>query len=185
MTNHLILLCGKSGVGKSSIESVLWKLGYITTVSYTDRQPRQSEINGIDYNFVSSEEFESMINNGEMLEYTARYGNLYGTAKSSIDLSKGDHVIAVDPTGYFKLKECFNDSAVGIYIYIEDHERLIRLLSRDENVEKSLKRYFADNETFKEAEGKIAYKVHNIDIKTSANTINNFIMRSIRLREDQ
>lgn len=183
MENKIICLCGKSGVGKSSVEEVLQKLGYLSVVSYTSRLPRHGEIPGIDYNFITKDTFEKMIANKEILEYTERYGNLYGTGINSIDLSKGDYVCTVDPKGYFNLKNYFGNDVVGIYLYINDHERMCRLLNREKDVKKANERFYQDNEVFDNAEKQIFYKVPNIDVKTSAITINELIMKSIRMKE--
>lgn len=180
----LICLVGKSGVGKSCIEEMLWKLNYKKVVSYTSRAIRAGEINTVDYNFVTKEQFLEFIESGEVIEHTERYGNYYGIGQHCIDLSKGDYVCTVDPKGYFSLKEHFGDDVVGIYIYIDDHERLVRLLNREKDVEKANFRFNTDNEVFERAEKQMLYRVPNVDVKTSANTIDTLIMRQIRARRD-
>ncbi len=73
----LIVLSGPSGVGKDSVLKLILKgrSDLKLSISYTTRLPRQGEINGVDYHFVSKEEFEKLINNGEMLEYATYCGN--------------------------------------------------------------------------------------------------------------
>lgn len=184
MNGKLILLIGKSGVGKSSIEEILWKLNYNRVISYTTRIPRNGEIEGVDYINISNEEFIEKINNNEILEFTERYGNYYGIGINSIDLSKGDFVCSVDPEGYYNLKKHFGDAVVAIYLYIDDYERMIRLLNREKDVQKASDRFYSDNKVFDDAEKDILYKVPNIDVKSTAITINTLIIKSIRVNDN-
>ena len=78
----LIVLSGPSGSGKSTvIKKLMEKRGNIHfSVSYTTREPRVGEVDGVSYNFVAREEFERMIDNNEFLEYAEYSGNYYGTS---------------------------------------------------------------------------------------------------------
>ena len=78
---QMIVLSGPSGVGKSTVIAELMSLRPMYfSVSYTTRQPRVGELDGVNYNFVSREEFERMIEAGELLEHTQYQGNYYGTS---------------------------------------------------------------------------------------------------------
>jgi guanylate kinase len=94
---NLIIVSGPSGAGKSAISAgVLEQLPRLRfSVSYTTRTPRGGEQNGVHYHFVSREEFDSLVRNGEMLEWAEVYGNFYGTSKKMIDeaLTAGDDVL--------------------------------------------------------------------------------------------
>ena len=94
----LIILSGPSGVGKGSIRRRLFmeedlKLAY--SISMTTREPRMNEIDGVDYFFVSKEEFEQSINAGELIEYSEFVGNFYGTPKTYVErlLNEGKNVL--------------------------------------------------------------------------------------------
>lgn len=81
----MIVLYGKSGTGKSTIEKILKeKYGLSKCVSYTTRKMREGEVNGVDYHFVNKERFDILLLNGDMLEYTMFDNNYYGVAKSDI-----------------------------------------------------------------------------------------------------
>ena len=84
----LIVLSGPSGVGKGTIRKQVFKdesLNLAYSISMTTRQPRNQEVDGVDYFFVSKEKFEDMIKNDESLEYTYFVGNYYGTPRGYVD----------------------------------------------------------------------------------------------------
>lgn len=82
----LLVLSGPGGVGKSTVAKKLREVGdFWVSVSYTTRQPRVNELDGRDYNFVSHEVFQTMINNGEFLEWAEFAGNRYGTTQDKVE----------------------------------------------------------------------------------------------------
>jgi guanylate kinase len=82
----LIVLSGPGGVGKSTVAKKLREVGdFWVSVSYTTREPRVNEKDGRDYNFVSHEVFQTMINNGEFLEWAEFAGNRYGTTQDKVE----------------------------------------------------------------------------------------------------
>lgn len=94
---NLIIVSGPSGAGKSAISAgVLQQVpGLRFSVSYTTRPPRGSEQHGIDYRFVTRDEFDGLIQIGELLEWAEVYGNLYGTSRKFIEevLAGGEDVL--------------------------------------------------------------------------------------------
>lgn len=116
----LVLFSGPSGVGKDTVlEVVLAKdTSLQKSISLTTRGIRENEIDGKDYYFISVEDFEKMIENGEVLEF-ARYGqNLYGTPKAPVDkwLDEGKTVILkIEVQGAQNIKKMYPDS-VGIFV---------------------------------------------------------------------
>ena len=82
----VIILVGESASGKSTIEKILAnKYGYKKTVSYTTRPPREEEINGVDYHFITEKDFIDKQFNNELVEYTTFNGWFYGSPISSLD----------------------------------------------------------------------------------------------------
>lgn len=81
-----IIMSGPSGAGKSTVCHILLKEDQNLTfsVSCTTRQPRAGEQDGVDYHFLSREEFEKRIAEGDLLEYAEVHGNYYGTLKSAV-----------------------------------------------------------------------------------------------------
>lgn len=95
---HIILIAGPSGVGKGTIRKKLTddkslNLGF--SVSYTTREPRPNEIDGVDYFFVSKEKFINMLNNDGFLEHAYFVNNYYGTSKEYVDnlIKQGKNVV--------------------------------------------------------------------------------------------
>ena len=116
----LVILSGPAGSGKDTVIAELFKsdIDITKSVSMTTRKPRDSEIDGIDYMFVSEEDFLDAVENGELLEY-ARYGvNYYGTPKGPVDkwLEDGHIVILkIDVQGAGNIKKMYPE-AVSIFI---------------------------------------------------------------------
>jgi len=79
---NLIIVSGPSGAGKSAISAGVLELlpGLRFSVSYTTRPPRGRERDGVDYHFVTRQEFDRLVESGELLEWAEVYGNLYGTS---------------------------------------------------------------------------------------------------------
>ena len=92
----MIILSSPSGAGKTTLTKLLSKNNnYSISVSHTTRKPRVNEVDSKDYYFVSENEFKSLINKNEFLEYAKVFNNYYGTSKSPVinSLDKGDSVV--------------------------------------------------------------------------------------------
>ena len=83
----LVILSGVAGAGKDTIKKELIKRmeNVESLPSYTDRAPRANDVPGVTYNFVSTEEFERMIKDGELYEYSAHHDHYYGTSKKLLN----------------------------------------------------------------------------------------------------
>lgn len=94
---HLIIVSGPSGVGKGSIcDRLVEKRDDVeVSISATTRSPRNGEVDGVNYYFVTEAEFRNMIESGELIEYSHHFGNYYGTPKGKLDemLDNGKTVI--------------------------------------------------------------------------------------------
>ena len=117
---NLIVISGPSGAGKGTIcKSLLQQHPEIHySISATTRQPREGEVNGVNYWFLSKEQFRSMIDRDELLEWAEVYGNYYGTPRAYVNevLGKGqDVVLEIDIQGAMKVKSKFPE---GTFIFI-------------------------------------------------------------------
>ena len=131
---QLIVLSGPSGVGKSTViaELLSQRDNIYFSVSYTTRQPRVGEQNGVNYNFVAREEFERMIRDNEFLEYAQYVDNYYGTSLKIIEekLQAGvDVLLDIEVQGAAKVRERCPD-ALFIFIIPPSFEELSRRLHR-------------------------------------------------------
>ncbi|MBK0041549.1 guanylate kinase [Leuconostoc falkenbergense] len=117
----LIVLSGPSGVGKGTVRKAIFEedgIDFQYSISATTRSPRKGEVDGEDYFFVTREQFEERINNGDMLEYAQYVNNYYGTPKSFIDqtLASGrDVFLEIDVQGALQVKSKMPE---GIYIFL-------------------------------------------------------------------
>lgn len=122
MAGKLIIFSAPSGSGKSTIINHLLKQGLNLrfSISATSRAPRGTEQNGIEYYFLSPDEFRRRIAAGEFLEYEEVYTDkFYGTLKSEVEriLSEGDNVIFdVDVVGGCNIKKQYGDQALSIFV---------------------------------------------------------------------
>ena len=82
----MFVLSSPSGVGKTTITKKLAQnnKNFVISISYTTRKPRPNEINGVDYNFVTNEEFNSLIKKKSFFEYANIFDNCYGTLKKPV-----------------------------------------------------------------------------------------------------
>lgn len=120
----LIIISAPSGTGKSTIISWLMKehkeLSLAYSISCTSRPPRGAEQDGVDYFFLTPEEFRHRIENNEFLEYEEVYTDrFYGTLKSQVDnqLEAGQNVVFdVDVKGGVNIKKFYGDQALSLFI---------------------------------------------------------------------
>jgi guanylate kinase len=120
----LIIISAPSGTGKSTIISWLMKeheeLNLAYSISCTSRKPRGAEKDGVDYFFLTPEEFRKRIENDEFLEYEEVYTDrFYGTLKSQVEnqLEAGQNVVFdVDVKGGVNIKKHYGDKALSIFI---------------------------------------------------------------------
>ncbi len=178
-----IVISGPSGVGKGTIcNRLLNELNAWYSVSTTTRAPRDGEINGVNYFFVTKEEFENKIKEGEFLEYNIYNGNYYGTSKEIVvdKINEGINVFSeIDVNGAHNIKKVFPD-ALLIYIAPPSIEVLKeRLISRGtESIEKINQRLEIAEKELKEVDF-YDYVVINDDLDKATDEVRNIITKEI------
>jgi len=133
----ILLLSGPSGCGKSSLLKEVYKVidNYYFSISTTTREPRIGEQDGVDYYFVSKEEFKKDIDNGDFLEWAEVHGNYYGTSLKPINQALEESklvIFDIDVQGFEQVIQKLKDITTTVFITtptIDELEK--RLYNRD------------------------------------------------------
>ncbi|MCD7731153.1 MAG: guanylate kinase [Oscillospiraceae bacterium] len=135
----LFIVSAPSGCGKGTILAEILKSGNIYySISATTRSPRPGEVNGVNYHFISKEEFEELIENNGVLEYASYCDNYYGTPRKPVEdmLNEGKHVILeIEVQGALKVMQKCPD-AVSVFILppsMKELERRLRKRGTEDN----------------------------------------------------
>lgn len=138
----LVILSGVSGAGKDTIKKELIKRmdNVITLPSFTSRAIREGEEEGVQYHFISKEEFEDKIRKGDFYEYDLHHGNYYGTSRELMNekLSKGKIIVKdIEVNGTENLLKLLkNDTRiVTIFLRVGKEELKRRLIERGDNIQ--------------------------------------------------
>ena len=171
MKGKLIIVSGPSGSGKSTVTKIVKdKLNIPLSISATTRNPRDGEIDGKDYFFLSEEEFKNKIANDEFYEYAEVHGNYYGTLKKTVEenLDKGLNVILeIDVQGALIAKEKKKD-AVLVFFRTKDMDILEkRLRDRKTDSEEVIQTRLKNAETELKYEDKYNYTIINENLDDS------------------
>jgi len=142
----ILIVSGPSGCGKSTLLREVYKNipNYFSSISTTTREKRETEEDGIDYFFVSKEEFEKDIEAGNFLEWAKVHGNYYGTKLKPIveALNEGRLVIFdIDVQGHKILREKFDSLITSVFVTTPTLQILEqRLVSRDTDSQEMVER---------------------------------------------
>ncbi len=141
MRGKCLIFSAPSGSGKSTIVQWLLKhpeLKMVFSISATSRAPRGTEQNGVEYFFLTADEFRDRIAKGDFLEYEEVYsGCFYGTLKEQVEkrLNEGMNVVFdVDVVGGCNIKKCYGDEALSMFIQppsVEELERRLKTRGTD------------------------------------------------------
>ena len=161
----MIVLVGESASGKTSIEKYLVdNYDYKKVVSYTTRQPRSGEIDGVDYHFIDTEKFLKLKVEGFFAE-TAIYNNwYYGTAKEDCT---DDKIAVLTPHGLRQISKINDINVISFYISVPRRDRLIKILQRGDSIEESYRRNLSDVGQFDGIEDEVDYIINNDGYKMS------------------
>ncbi|MBN7574786.1 guanylate kinase [Clostridium beijerinckii] len=143
----LIVISGPSGAGKGTICKRFMEKNkdVMLSVSATTRSPRAGEVEGINYFFMSKEQFVEKIESNDFLEYAEVYDNYYGTPKSNVEemLQNGkDVILEIDIQGALKVKE---NTREGVFVFIlppSMEELKQRIINRGSETQESLMKRF-------------------------------------------
>ncbi|MCQ3034846.1 MAG: guanylate kinase [Bacilli bacterium] len=179
----LIILSGPSGVGKGTLRQEIINdksLNLFYSVSMTTRAKRPGETEGIDYYYVSKEEFQRNIDNGNLLEWAEFVGNRYGTPKDRIDaqLALGKNVLLeIETKGAQQvLDKCAGPNLVSIFVIPPSLDELeARIRGRGTESDEVIKERIEKARVEMHKQKLYQYKVVNDDLKRAANEIASII----------
>jgi len=143
--SNVYIISAPSGSGKSTLVDKVRKIvpDIDFSISYTTRQPRGNERNGVEYFFVARHDFDEMIRRGDFLEYAEVFGNCYGTAKCFLEQAwqnGRDLLLDIDVQGAAQIKRKLPE-AVSIFILPPDRKTLeARLRNRSLDMEEVIQR---------------------------------------------
>lgn len=142
----MIILVGPSASGKSEIcKTLCFKFNFNKFITTTTRCIRVNEINGVDYHFISKDEFLKKIKENKFIEYVEYNGNYYGTEKNNIS---DNTVLIIEPNGLKEFKKLNDPSIISFYLNCKKETRKERMLSRLDKLEDIEKRLEIDETKF-------------------------------------
>lgn len=156
----MIVLLGKSGSGKSTIEKELIDKGYKKIVSYTSRPIRKNEVNGIDYHFISKDKFEKLLSQDYFATNIYFDNNYYGAAKEDCT---DQTVIVIGKDALSQIRGINEIKCICFYINVSPLTRFRRMLKRGDSIRRALDRLTYDYKAFKDVEKEVDYVVNNND----------------------
>lgn len=187
----LVLLSGVSGAGKDTIKKqLIEKMENVESLpSYTDRAPRNNDIPGVTYNFVSTEEFERMIKDGELYEYSVHHEHYYGTSKKLLNekINNGKIIVKdIEVNGVENLLKLLKNDVkiVTIFLRVPKEQLQIRLEHRIDKP--SLKEIQLRLNRFDYEESKIEmydYIIKNNNLDKTVNIIMSIIENEYNVKE--
>lgn len=176
----LIVISGPSGAGKGTICKSFMERNkdVVLSVSATTRSPRKGEVDGVNYHFMTKEQFKEKIEADDFLEYAEVYDNFYGTPKSNVEelLESGkDVILEIDIQGALKVKE---NAEEGVFIFVlppSMEELKQRIIKRGSETEESLMKRFKS--AYKEINfvSKYNYAVVNDEVETAVEKLESII----------
>lgn len=159
----MLLIIGKSCAGKDTIQKELIKMGMKSVVSYTTRPPRQGEIDGETYHFITQEEFLEKYHNdffAETTAYNVASGETWYYGSAVEDLTD-EKVIIVNPHGLRQLKNIKSLNPITFYITAGEETIWNRLRERGDNAAEARRRLNADDEDFADIENDVDFSFSN------------------------
>ncbi|MFA5421819.1 MAG: AAA family ATPase [Bacilli bacterium] len=142
----MIILVGASASGKTEIAKILArKYGIVKAITHTTRPMREGERDGIDYFFVTKQQFLDLSKRDTFVETTLYNDNYYGCSKSQIH---DDKAVIIDPNGLKAFLALKNPRVISFYIEADEETRYGRMISRGDSVENALKRIENDKKDF-------------------------------------
>ena len=145
--NIMVVLSSPSGVGKTTITKKIQQKyqSFKISVSHTTREPRSNEVDGVDYNFVTIDQFKDLIKKNDFYEHAEIFGNYYGTLKESVNnlIKKYDIIFDIDWQGTKQLSKFKDLKLIKIFLITDNKNELKnRLIKRNQNTPDEVEKRF-------------------------------------------
>ena len=189
----LVLLSGVSGAGKDTIKKALIQRNerIVSLPSYTDREPREGEVNGEIYNFITTEEFEELIKNNDLYEYDIHHDHYYGTSKKLLNdrLNSGKIIVKdIDVNGTENLVNLLGKDTriITIFLRVPKEELNRRLLSRNPDMSPTELQLRLNRFDYEESKiGIYDYVIKNNDLEKTIQIITTIIKYEEELKNPE
>lgn len=185
----IVIVSAPSGSGKTTIvDRVIGDVpGMARSMSFTTRAPREGEKDGVDYGFVSKDEFCGMIERGELLEWEKNFDNYYGTSMAQVVAALeggGDIVLSIDVKGARTVKEAFPES-ISIFIMPPSEKELeVRLKRRNTDKDDQVALRLKEAGKEMEASDEYDYLVINEDLGEAVGEVRGIIEEERKKRDN-
>ena len=188
----LVILSGVSGAGKDTIKKELIKRmdNVISLPSYTSRKPRVGEEEGVQYHFITKQEFEERIKNNEFYEYDLHHENYYGTSRKLLNekIASGKIIVKdIEVNGTENLIKLLKDETklVTIFLRVEKEELRRRLIARGDNLSEDEIELRLGRLDYEEDKIRLYdYMIKNDDFEKTVQLIMTIIENEARLNND-
>ena len=176
----LAVVSGFSGAGKGTIMKELLKQydNYALSISATTRQPREGEMHGREYFFMSKEEFEQLIKEEKLIEYASYVGNYYGTPSFFVEEQRDagkDVILEIEVQGALQVKEKFPDTVLLFVTPPSAAELVSRLRGRGTETEEVISKRMEQAVTESALMNKYDYLVINDSLQEAVETMHNIL----------
>lgn len=165
---RIVCILGKTCAGKTTLERTLEQVGFKRLISYTTKNPRAGELDGVDYRFVTHDQFQELMKNDLLVEWAQHCGKYYG---SPIPVGSELFVAVVNPEGYRQFKEIYKNQVVGVYLNVTEEDAKAR---NEQTTEKRLdmeRRLLEEKEQFRGIENKVDIVLkagHHVNVQVAS-----------------
>lgn len=188
----LVILSGVSGAGKDTIKKELIKRmeNVISLPSFTSRKPRAGEEEGVQYHFITKEEFKEKIKNGELYEYDIHHENYYGTSRKLMNekIQSGKIIVKdIEVNGTENLIKTLKHETklVTIFLKVDKEELKHRLINRGDDLSESEMELRLSRLQYEESKIPIYdYVIKNDDLEKTVQVITTIIENETRLEKE-
>ncbi len=176
----MLVILGESASGKSTVQDILcdrYEFKKLTT--YTTRQPRKGEVDGVDYHFITEEKFNELLGENFFCESAKYNGWSYGTATEDCT---NDKVAVLTPHGFRQISKLVNTTS--FYINVPRRDRLIKILNRGDNIEEAYRRSLSDIGMFDGISDEVDFVISNDGYARSPIEMAEEIINNYGLKEE-